>query len=146
MNVYLGIYCRRLRPSARIVSRITHDRNLESVHRAGADFVLSYATLGKESIFTLLTGGALVVLGEGVELYSVEVPPVLIGTTLLESRIGSRTGLHIVAIERRGTIVAGPGAGERLETGDKLVAIGSAAQRLVLVELAKTGEWPKAGE
>ena len=46
MNIYLAVYCRRLNPSLRIVSRITHERNVEAIHRAGADFVLSYTTLG----------------------------------------------------------------------------------------------------
>ena len=40
MNIYLAIYCRRLNPGLRIVSRITHERNVEAIHRAGADFVL----------------------------------------------------------------------------------------------------------
>jgi voltage-gated potassium channel len=44
---------RRLNPKLRIVSRITHERNIEAVHRAGADFVLSYTSLGVESIMSL---------------------------------------------------------------------------------------------
>ena len=35
VNVYLSVYCRRLKSDIRIVSRITHDRNLEAIHRAG---------------------------------------------------------------------------------------------------------------
>ena len=50
MNVYLAVYLRRLKPELRIVSRITHDRNLEAIHRAGADFVLSYSSLGMEAV------------------------------------------------------------------------------------------------
>jgi voltage-gated potassium channel Kch len=45
VNIYLTVFCRRLNPSLRIVSRVTHERNLEAIHRAGADFVLSYTTL-----------------------------------------------------------------------------------------------------
>lgn len=41
MNIFLAVYCRRLNPTLRIVSRITHERNVEAIHRAGADFVLS---------------------------------------------------------------------------------------------------------
>ena len=46
MNVYLTVYCRRLNPNARILTRVTHERNVEAIQRAGADFVLSYASLG----------------------------------------------------------------------------------------------------
>jgi Trk K+ transport system NAD-binding subunit len=49
INIYLCIYCRRLNPELRIVSRATHERNVEAIHRAGADFVLSYSSLGRES-------------------------------------------------------------------------------------------------
>ena len=51
MNVYLAVYCRRLKPDLRIVSRITHERTLKRSIGAGADFVLSYSTLGAEAVF-----------------------------------------------------------------------------------------------
>ena len=41
-NVYLTLYCRRLNPGARILTRVTHERNVAAIQRAGADFVLSY--------------------------------------------------------------------------------------------------------
>jgi Trk K+ transport system NAD-binding subunit len=65
MNIYLAVYCRRLNPQLRIVSRITHDRNVEAIHRAGADFVLSYTTLGIEAILSLLRGHEPILVGEG---------------------------------------------------------------------------------
>ena len=81
MNIYLAVYCRRLNPSLRIVSRITHERNVEAIHRAGADFVLSYTTLGVEAVMSLLRGYSLVLLGEGVELFSITVPAVAARTS-----------------------------------------------------------------
>ena len=92
MNIYLAVYCRRLDPGLRIVSRVTHERNVEAIHRAGADFVLSYTTLGVENVMSLLRGYELVVLGEGVELFSVPVPPALRGTVLAESGSGPGPG------------------------------------------------------
>ena len=88
MNIYLAVYCRRLNPALRIVSRITHERNVEAIHRAGADFVLSYTTLGVEAVMSLLRGYELVVLGEGVELFSIPVPPVAERTA--PGRLGHR--------------------------------------------------------
>lgn len=135
MNVYLCIYCRRLRDDLRIVSRITHERNLESINRAGADFVLSYATLGKESLFSMLTGRGFIVLGEGVELLSVELPAALVGLTLQESALGARTGLDVIAIERQGQVITGPRPSERLLAEDHVIAIGTDAQREALLHL-----------
>ena len=63
MNIYLAVYCRRLNPDMRIVSRITHERNIAAVIRAGADLVLSYASLGAEAITAVLKQRELVMLG-----------------------------------------------------------------------------------
>ncbi len=98
MNIYLAVYCRKLNPDLRIVSRITHERNVEAIHRAGADFVLSYTSLGVDSIMSLVDGGATVVIGEGVRLFEVRVPPSLAGQPLSQTGIGSRTGLSVVAV------------------------------------------------
>ena len=82
MNIYLAVYCRKLNPDLRIVSRITHERNVEAIHRAGADFALSYTSLGVDSIMSIVNGDATVVLGEGVRLFEVRVPPSLSGQPL----------------------------------------------------------------
>jgi voltage-gated potassium channel len=99
MNIYLAVYCRRLNPHLRIVSRITHERNVEAIHRAGADFVLSYTSLGVASVMALLNGRPPVLFGEGVELFDITVPASLAGRPLRDTAIGSRTGLSVVAIE-----------------------------------------------
>ena len=106
MNIYLAVYCRRLNPDLRIVSRITHERNLEAIHRAGADFVLSYTTLGIEAVMSLLRGHPPVLLGEGVELFSGPGSAMLAGRPLRDSGIGSRTGLSVVALQRGDQLIA----------------------------------------
>jgi voltage-gated potassium channel len=135
MNIYLAVYCRRLNPHIRIVSRVTHERNVEAIHRAGADFVLSYTTLGIEAVMSLLRGHELVLLGEGVELFSVPVPPSLAGRLLRESGIGSRTGLSVVALQR-GSELSTQLTGETLLAPDAtLLLLGSLEQRRTFGEL-----------
>ena len=41
-NIYLTLYTRRLRPDAQIISRASLDRNINGLHMAGADVVLSH--------------------------------------------------------------------------------------------------------
>lgn len=135
MNIYLAVYCRRLSPSVRIVSRVTHERNVEAIHRAGADFVLSYTTLGVETVMSLLRGYELVVLGEGVELFSIDVPRSLAGRRLADSNIGSGTGLSVVALERGQSLVTRLSAQTVLERGSVLLALGSLEQRRKFAEL-----------
>ena len=129
MNIYLAVYCRRLNPAVRIVSRITHERNVESIHRAGADFVLSYTTLAVESVMALLRGYELVVLGEGVELFSIPVPRSLAGRRLGESAIGSGTGMSVVALEHAGTLITTLTRETILEADTVLLMLGSLEQR-----------------
>jgi len=129
MNIYLAVYCRRLNKDLRIVSRITHERNLEAIHRAGADFVLSYTTLGIDGVLSLLRGHPPLVLGEGVELFFVHVPASLAGRPLKESAIGSHSGLSVVAVQEGDVLTAPLTAETILPAGGDLIVLGSQEQR-----------------
>ena len=129
VNVYLAVYCRRLKPDLRIVSRITHNRNLEAIHRAGADFALSYSSLGAEAVVSLIEGHELVILEENADLFSVQLPPSLENKTLAESGIGSRTGLSVVAVRQDGELMTNLRASMQLEAGAQLMMLGSLQQR-----------------
>ena len=139
MNIYLSVYCRRLNAAVRIVSRITHERNVEAIHRAGADFVLSYTTLGVEAVISLLRGYELVLLGEGVELFSIQVPKPLENRRLSASNIGSATGMSVVALEHDGRLVTQLTAETVLARGATLLMLGSLDQRKRFAELFETG-------
>ncbi len=142
MNIYLAVYCRRLKGDLRIVSRVTHDRNVEAIHRAGADFVLSYASLGAEAIFSRLRGHELVILGEGVDLFTRTVPTALAGRTLKDGAIGSLTGLCVMAIQDGDDFNTELHSETRLPAGAVLVMMGSLEQRAAFTETygaARTG-------
>jgi voltage-gated potassium channel len=134
-NVFLAVYCRRLNPDLRIVSRITHERNLEAIHRAGADFVLSYGSLEIKSLLALLHKRELVVLGEGADIFVLKVPPSLANKTLAESALGSQTGLNVIAIQKGENVVTNPPAATPLPEGGEIVAIGSKEQREAFVRV-----------
>ena len=134
MNIYLASYCRNLNPELRVVSRITHERNLEAVHLAGANLVLSYASLGVEAILSILQGKEFIMLGEGVDLFSIVLPQSLHGKTLVETGIGERTGLNVIAIEHNGTVHSNMSAQTLLLPGAELLMLGSRKQRQEFVE------------
>ncbi len=125
VNVYLASYCRRLNPELRIVSRITHERTLDAIYRAGADFVLSYSTLGVDAVISILNDKELVVLGEGVDLFTRELPASLQGKTLAESEIGAKTGLNVVAVKTNDEIVTRLSPNLQLSPGTELIMVGS---------------------
>ena len=129
MNVYLTVYCRRLNPNARILTRVTHERNVEAIQRAGADFVLSYASLGVQTVYSIVQGRELIVLGEGVDLFYVPLPQSLTDKTLADAEIGARTGLNVIGVQEDGRLVTNLAPDQRLAKGSTLVALGSAEQR-----------------
>ena len=105
MNIYLASYCRQLNKDVRIVSRISEAKNVDIIQKAGADFVLSYSTLGSEAVLSISKGQELTVLGEGFTLFIIPIPKSLEGKSLAESGIGSKTGLSVIAIKENDEVV-----------------------------------------
>jgi voltage-gated potassium channel len=56
-NIYLTLYCRKLRPDIQVLSRATLERNLTTLHRAGADIVMSGPSMGASIMMNLLERG-----------------------------------------------------------------------------------------
>lgn len=136
VNIYLTVYCRKLNPETRIISRITHQRNVESIHRAGADFALSYTSLAVRSLMGLIEGGEAAILGEGAELFQIKVPAALANKTLASNDIGAKTGLNVIAIQDGERIVSNPGADTVLPENGVILAVGTVSQRLAFTDLA----------
>jgi voltage-gated potassium channel len=134
-NIHLAVYCRRLRPQLNIVSRVTRERNIEALYRAGSDFVLSYASLGVEFITAYLMGREPVMVGEGAEFFTHEVASSLAGKTLAESGIGARTCLVVVAIEDDKDTLTNPRADTVLIDQTRLIMLGTESQREVFNEI-----------
>ena len=128
VNIYLSIYCRKLNPELRIVSRITYARNREAIHRAGADFVLSYAPLGAESVMSIILEREPVILGEGVEFFRKDLPASLHGKTLGEAKIGSLTGVIVIGVESDGKTEVNLNQQFRFPQNSRLNMLGTADQ------------------
>ncbi len=125
-NIYLTIYVRRLRPDIQIISRATLEHNVSTLHRAGADFVMSYASMGANAVYNILEQGDVVMVAEGLDVFRVKVPPQLVGKTLEESGIRAQTGCSVVALEMNGETVINPAADMPLPGGDaELILVGT---------------------
>ncbi|EGV42346.1 potassium channel protein [Bizionia argentinensis JUB59] len=125
INIYLASYCRQLNKDIRIVSRISETRNVDIMQKAGADFVLSYATLGSEAVLSISKGQELTVLGEGFTLFIIPIPKSLEGKTLAESGIGAKTGLSVIAIKENSEVVTLLAANSILPHGAEIVMLGN---------------------
>lgn len=135
VNIYLSIYCRKLNPELRIVSRITYARNQEAIHRAGADFVLSYAPIGAESVMSILLGREPLILGEGVEFFRIKTPESLQGKTLGGAKIGNLTGLIVLGVESKGETEINLAPNFRLPKKSTLNMLGTAEQLKMFQEI-----------
>ncbi|MGC0274284.1 NAD-binding protein [Pseudactinotalea sp. Z1739] len=116
LNVYLSLYCRRLRDEVQVVSRATHERNVATLYRAGADGVLSYATIGATELWNRATLPHRMVIAEGNELFLVPRPAALARLPVRNPEVFQQTGCQIVAVtDADGTLLRDS---ERIPTGD----------------------------
>ena len=123
-NIYLTIYCRRLRSETQIISRANLERNISKLHTAGADLVMSYASMAANTILNLLEPGKLLMLAEGLNIFRVGAPPTLVGKSIADSQIRKQTGCNIVAVYDQGKMHINPDPAFTFGRDNELILIG----------------------
>lgn len=126
-NIYLTLYCRRLRPDIEILGRVKDDRNLSTMHRAGADMVLSYASTGAMEAWNALREDSTLLLAEGLVMFRVPVPASLAGRPLGATELRERTGCTVVGVAEDGTCRTELDATTVLPSEGALILIGDTA-------------------
>lgn len=124
-NIALTILFHRLRDEFQIIARCSNDRNTSTLQRAGADLVLSSASMGANLILNLLRANNHLLLAEGVTLFPAAVPPSMAGRRIAECAVRSSTGCTIIAIENGGERVLNPGPEELLPPDGTLWLVGT---------------------
>lgn len=140
LNIFLTILYRRLRPNIQIIARCTDELNVGTLHRAGADLVLSYASMGAHAIFNELRGSDSLLLAEGVNVFPVRVPESLAGGTIGDSAIRAETGCTVIAVEQDGKRVINPPPETPLPAGAEMVLVGTLdAEEKFIKRYVRTG-------
>jgi Trk K+ transport system NAD-binding subunit len=134
INIYLTIYCRNLRPNIQIISRATHDRNISKLYTAGADIVLSYASMGSNRIINILRPDEILMLAEGLNVFKAPLPSYLSGTPLFKNNIREKTGCSVVALKSAGQMNINPAPDVILNKDDELILIGTAEAEKSFIE------------
>ena len=124
-NIYLTKYLRSLRPDMQILSRASLERNVSTLHRAGADFVMSFSSLGANVILNFLQNEDTWMLAEGLNIFRMSVPPALIGVELAHSGIRETTNCSVVAIRDGGVLEINPDPETTLREGAELILVGA---------------------
>ncbi len=136
-NIYLTLYCRRLRPDLKIIARSTLDRNVSTLHRAGADFVMSYASMGSNATFNILQRDEVLMIAEGLNVFRMDVPAKLVGKTIQETDIRQITGCSIIAINQGEGLLINPDPTITINANSEIILIGSQESEKLFVDYIK---------
>jgi len=124
---FATLVVRDLNPEVEIIARAEETGNVKKMYRAGADYVLSLATVsGRMLASTILEDEDVISMDQQVEIVRTGAGS-LVGSTLGEANIRSRTGCTVVAVERSETVLTELGPDVRIRSGDKLVIAGTDA-------------------
>jgi voltage-gated potassium channel len=123
-NVFLTLYCRRLREDLEILGRSRVDRNVSTLHRAGADFVLSYAATGAIEAWNVLKKDSTLLLARGLVVFRVTMPSELQGERLKNVDIPAETGCTVIALVSGGRAVTAIDGNTILQHDADLLLIG----------------------
>ncbi len=128
-NIFLTLSSRNSNPHMRIVARANTEENVAQLYAAGADFVVSNASVGANILMNILESKESIFLTEGVTIFRRTVPQILVNKTIEEAQIRPQTGCSIIAIERPGeTLQLAPTPDTRLTAECSLMLIGSPEQ------------------
>lgn len=125
MNIYLTIYCRRLRPDIQIITRATLDRNIGKLHRAGADLVMSYASMGANAVLNFLKENKELMVAEGLNIFRQTIPRGLEGKSLQKSKIREKTSCSVIAVQSGAEMLINPAPDYVLSKGEEIILIGT---------------------
>ncbi len=146
-NLYTVLSAKTLNPNIRAIARASTEEALQKLQRGGADAVVSpYITGGKRMAAAALRPQVMdfvdgIVSGTDRQLYMEEflLDPAacpFIGQTLGQARLRAQTSALILAIRRaNGELIGGPTADTIFNSGDVIIAMGTAEQLRSLNQL-----------
>ncbi|WP_226022343.1 potassium channel family protein [Halomicrobium salinisoli] len=121
------LVARDLNPDVEVVARAEATENVRKMYRAGADYVLSLATVsGRMLASTILEGEEVVSPDTQVEIVRTSAGA-LAGQTLGDADVRARTGCTVIAVERDGAVLTDVGPDLRVRPDDELVVAGTDA-------------------
>jgi len=135
MNIYLTFYCRQLRSEMQIISRATSERSVSKLHMAGADLVMSYASMGANTIINILKSDEISMFTEGLNIFTRSTPVSLVGKNLVESKVREKSGCSVIAMKSAGNLIVGPDPFLPLNGKDDLILIGTTEAEQRFLEL-----------
>jgi len=138
-NVFITLTAREMNPSLKIVARASNEASISKLKRAGAHQLILTHIIGGRRMANLITRPTLVefidtITGQGnpdlhLEDISCKNFPNLVGKTLAELEIRTKTGIAVIGIKKKNRqLEMSINANTLIETGDQLYILGSYKQ------------------
>lgn len=149
-NMFLLITARSLNPSIKTVCKVETGESMDVFRKAGVDYVVDPNQIGGLRMASALMRPHVVnfldvmiqaapEMALRIEEAIVTPDSPLIGRTIEESRIGTQTGMLVLAVRRAGKYHFNPAGATRIEANDALIVMGSPDQRATLERFIATG-------
>ena len=119
-----ALVARDANPDVEVVARAEAAENVGKTYRAGADYVLSLATVSGRILASTILEETVMSPDTQVEVVRREAPG-LVGQTLGEADIRTKTGCTVVGVERDEVVRTDIGPDFRVQGGDELVVAGT---------------------
>jgi Trk K+ transport system NAD-binding subunit len=121
---FLTLVIRDMSPQTELIARAEEASTMQKLYRAGADYVLSLASVsGRMTASTILDDQDVLSLDQRVEVVRTSAPE-LVGQTIGDAGVRTNSGCTVVGVERDEAVLsAGPTV--RIQSGDNLVIAGT---------------------
>jgi Trk K+ transport system NAD-binding subunit len=122
--IYATFAIRELNPRIELIARANDRESVSKLYRAGADYVLSLATVSGRMLASIVLDEEILSPGTQLKLVRTTAPGA-VGDSLADADIRNRTGCTVVAADRDGSVVTDLGPAFVVESGDELVVAGT---------------------
>lgn len=85
---------------------------------------MSYASMGANAIYNIFEENDIIMIAEGLNVFSLKTPAKLVGKTLVEANIRYKTGCNVVAYSSNGEQIINPKPTEVIPENSDLILIG----------------------
>jgi Trk K+ transport system NAD-binding subunit len=126
MTIFATLVIREMNPDIEIIARADAAESVRKCYQAGADYVLSLATVSGRMLASTILEEEIISFDHQIDVIRTR-PRALTGQTLREAAIRSRTGCTIVAAKRNGTLVEDLDPSFVFQPNDELVVAGTDA-------------------
>jgi Trk K+ transport system NAD-binding subunit len=122
--IFATLVVRELAPDVEVTARAGDPENVRKLYLAGADYVLSLATVSGRMLAGTVLDEEVVTPDKQVDVVRCRAPA-LAGQTLAETAVRSRTGATVIAVERDGELLTDLDRTFELRADDEVVVAGS---------------------